>query len=172
MHVSLIAATSIDGFIAPVGVERSFEWTSAEDKQFYVSMLKKSDAIVMGSKTFKTFSRYPKGSRWIIYTSSPESFENRKTSVMQSEGTNESPKELIERLEKEGCREVAICGGASIYSMFMNAGVVDTLYLTIEPVVFGRGVKLFSEEVRASLQLVKVEQLGESTVLLEYKTKS
>ena len=169
MHVFLIAAISLDGFIAPKGVERSFDWTSAEDKQFYVSMLKKSDAIVIGSRTFGTFSRYPKDSRWIIYTSKPESFNNPKPSVIRAEATKESPEDLLKRLENEGCKEVMINGGASIYSMFMKAGLVDTLYLTIEPEIFGDGIKLFSPEIQATLQLVKVEKMGENAMLLEYK---
>lgn len=172
MHVFLLAATSTDGFIGKDSTERSFEWTSPEDKQFYVSMLKKADVIVMGNRTFQTFSRYPKNSRWIIYTSRPEKFENPKPQVIKAEATSENPKALIERLEKEGCKEVAICGGASIYSLFMDAGLIDTLYLTVEPVTFGSGVKLFQNEHNFKLDLIKSEKLNDQgTMLMEYEVR-
>lgn len=171
MHTYLVAAISLDGYIAQSPNGRSFDWTSPEDKQFYISMLKKSDAIVIGSKTFHTFSRYPKDSRWIIYTSQPEAFVNPKPAVIQAEGTNEKPADLIKRLEQEGCQSVMINGGASIYSQFLQAGLIDTLYLTVEPIIFGEGIKLFSDQVEASLQLKKVDRIGQNTLLLEYEVQ-
>jgi dihydrofolate reductase len=64
--------------------------------------------------------------------------------------------------------EVAICGGSSIYSQFMEAGLISTMYLTMEPVVFGEGIKLFSQTVSRSITLKSVTHLSEQTLLLEY----
>ncbi|HEX7018195.1 MAG TPA: dihydrofolate reductase family protein [Patescibacteria group bacterium] len=172
MEVYLLAAQTIDGFIARHKDDRSFDWTSPEDKQFYVSKIKEADAIVIGRTTFETFSRHPKNSRWILYTSQPEKFTNPKPEVIQAEATDEDPRALIERLRKEGCQKVAISGGSSIYALFMEAGVIDTLYLTIEPVLFGEGIKLFSQPLpNSTLQLKKVHPLGEHTIVLEYSTR-
>ncbi len=65
--------------------------------------------------------------------------------------------------------EIAICGGSSIYSMFLEAGAVTDVYLTIEPLIFGRGVKLFEAPSKAELKLQSVNKLNDSTVLLHYK---
>lgn len=170
MEVFLIAAQTLDGFIARHPDDRSFDWTSAEDKQFYISKIKTADAIVIGRTSFETFSRYPKGSRWIIYTSQPETFTNPKPAVIKAEATKENPRALIQRLANEGCQQVAISGGASVYSQCMEAGVVDTLYITIEPVLFGQGVKLFSQPLATSqLTLQEVHRLGADSVVLQYR---
>lgn len=171
MHVYLLAAVTADGFIGRNATDRSFDWTSPEDKQFYVEMIKKADVIVMGSQTFHTFTRYPKGSRWVLYSRTPEKFINPKPEVITAEATSEEPTALLGRLRNEGVKSVAICGGASIYTMFMQAGLVDTLYLSVEPVVFGEGVKLFSGELNAQLELLAVKKLSEATILLEYQVK-
>lgn len=171
MEVFLIAAQTLDGFIARHAQDRSFDWTSAEDKQFYVNKIKEADAIIIGRTSFETFSRYPKNSRWLIYTSQPQSFVNPKPEVIRAEATDEDPALLVKRLQQEGCQKVAVSGGASIYSLFMKAGLLTKLYLTIEPVLFGEGVKLFSERIDSTknqLQLHELHRLSERTVVLEY----
>lgn len=170
MTTTLIAAVTADGFIGQTTNEPSFTWTSQADKVFYVSQLKQSDAIVMGRTTFATFSRHPKNSSWYIYTSKPEEFVNSKPEVMHAEGVNEEPEALIERLKSEGKQSVLVAGGSSIYRQFMAAGVVDRVLLTVEPVLFGEGIRLFDEafEPMKKLTLVEVKKLSEETVLLEY----
>lgn len=171
MHVFLIAAITADGFIGKSKDNRSFDWTSPEDKAFYVKMIKQAGVVVMGSTSFKTFTRYPKGLKFVIYTSQPEAFTNPKPEVITTWATKDSPEEVLAQLKAEGHQEVAICGGASVYTMFMKAGLVDTLYLTMETTIFGQGVKLFNDEITQSIELSEVEKLGESTVLLKYNVK-
>jgi dihydrofolate reductase len=168
MKVFMIAAQSADGFIGRDVHHRSLDWRSKEDAELFIRLTKETGVIVMGSKTFNTFRirRAPPGRRLIIYTSRPE--------AMQGDGietTSEEPRALVERLEREGATAVAIGGGASIYKLFMDSGLVDEVYLTIEPVLFGAGVPLFSGEVHARLSLIENRQLNDDTTLLRYAVK-
>ena len=172
MHCFLIAAFTADGFIARDIDDRSFDWTSEEDKKFYVEKIKSADVIVMGSKTFQTFRKHPRDSRWEIYTRSPQEFVNHKPDIIRASGTDENPQELLDRLEKEGARNVVIAGGSSIYTMFMQAGVVDKLYLTVEPILFGDGVRLVNQDLDVKLKLESTKQLSKQTILLEYSVSS
>jgi hypothetical protein len=56
-----------------------------------------------------------------------------------------TPAEVIKLLESRGVKQVAICGGARVYREFLVAGLVDEMYVTIEPVFLGEGIKLFGE---------------------------
>jgi dihydrofolate reductase len=152
-----------------MATDRSFDWTSPEDKQFYVDTIKRTRAVVMGLRTFQTFTRYPKGLKFVLYTSKPEDFVNPKPHLIETWATKEDPKTVIETLAREGYEEVAICGGASIYTMFLKAGLVDQLDLTIEPVMFGRGVPLLSEEVNVQLELAEAKNLSAQTLLHTYR---
>lgn len=168
MKVTLIAAITVDGFIGKDAGQSSFDWTSLEDKQFYVKTIKEIGTVVMGSTSFKTFTKYPKGLRFIIFTSKPEEFVNPKPEIISAEGTNEAPQALIARLKQEGVEQVAIAGGASIYAQFMVAGVIDRLLLTVESIVFGEGVKLFNSKMEQRLRLEKIHDISDQTKVMEY----
>lgn len=168
MTVTLIAALTVDGFIARHTSERSFNWTSLEDKQFYVSQLKAADAIIMGATTFATFSRYPAASNWYIYTRSPEAFVNPKPAIITAQAVTEDPATLLTTLKDQGKDTVLVCGGSRIYTMFMQAGVVNKLLLTVEPVIFGEGVSLFDAACERQLQLLNQHRLSDQTTVFEY----
>jgi dihydrofolate reductase len=157
----IIAAVTADGFIAKDTQHSPFNWTSKTDKKRFIELTKRAGVVVMGSATYKTIGK-PLSERVNIVYSKKQSFEG-------AEMTQDKPIELLKKLEDRGFKEVAICGGSQIYGMFMKAGVVDTIYLTVEPIVFGKGITLFSEDLRYNLKL-KSAQTSESTgsLLLEY----
>lgn len=159
ISVFIIAALTADGFIGK-NTAHFADWTSKEDKQFFVQMTKKAGVVVMGSNTYQTIGKPLPGRLNIVY-SRDKQFEGAET-------TQKTPAELVENLKARGYREVAICGGSTIYSMFLEAGVVNKLYLTVEPIVFGSGIHLFNKEIEKKLQLVLCKNLNEQVVLLEY----
>jgi dihydrofolate reductase len=162
MKVFIIAALTADGFIGRDAGHLA-DWTSPEDKKLFVSLTKQAGTMVMGARTFATIGKALPGRKTIVYTSKPEAF-----SVEGVEATNEAPEVLLRRLAGEGIEQVAICGGASIYGLFMRAGLVDELYLTIEPVLFGAGITLFDAPTQTKLHLLESRPLNDNTVLLHY----
>ncbi|OHA63300.1 MAG: hypothetical protein A2748_02600 [Candidatus Wildermuthbacteria bacterium RIFCSPHIGHO2_01_FULL_45_20] len=157
----IIASISADGFIARNSSHLSLEWTSKEDTQFFVKRTKQAGVIVMGLNTYKTIGKPLPERLNIVYSNTEKNFPG-------AEVTEADPGDLLADLEKRGYKEVAICGGSSIYTMFMERRLIKKLYLTIEPVVFGEGLKLFQKEIDAKLDLRAVEKLNDNTVLLEY----
>lgn len=164
MRVVLIAAISADGKIAESAGQVSTDWTSKEDLKFFVEKTKELGVVVMGRKTFETFGKPLKGRRLIVMTRNP----NACSLATGVEFTNESPRDLVARLEKEGHHTLALGGGAQIYGAFLKEGLVDELYLTVEPVLFGNGVSLCDDVGRVKLKLLDVSKLGEQGVLLHY----
>jgi dihydrofolate reductase len=156
----LIAAVSADGYIAKDEHHPAF-WTSKEDKKRFVELTKRAGVIVMGSNTFKTLPRPLKERVNIVY-SRTKTFEG-------AEVTQKSPNELLEELHGRGFKEVAICGGSNIYNMFMKAGVIDTIYLTIEPILFGKGMRLFEDDMLYRLKLISHTPTESGSLLVEYK---
>jgi len=165
MKVFIVAALTADGFIGRDSGHTA-DWTGTEDKKVFVRLTKEAGTMIMGSRTFATIGRALPGRRTIVYTSKPE-----QITAEGVETTNQEPKELLARLERGGVKAVAICGGASIYALFMQAGVVDELYLTYVPVLFGTGIPLFSQELNASLELAEETKLADGSVLLHYIVK-
>lgn len=164
MKVFLIAAVTVDGFIGKHSGHFP-DWTSPEDTAFFVERTKQAGVMVMGATTYQVLvdkGRTLPGRRTLVYTRSPEKFDP------QLETVSEDPQSLIQRLAQEGVAELAICGGSSIYGLFLEAGVVDELFITIEPVVFGQGIPLFDRALDKRYRLQESSQLNHDTLLLHY----
>jgi len=164
MNTFIIAALSADGFIAKNVDQSSISWRSKFDRDFFIAKTREAGVVVMGYNTVKTMRRPMPDRLNIVYSRSDKGLEG-------FEVTQKPPQELLKDLEARGFSNVAICGGGQIYTMFMKAGVVDKIYLTIEPVLFGSGIRLFADDLDIKLDLISVEKLGESTISLEYDVK-
>lgn len=162
MRVFIIAAITADGYIARDSGHKA-DWTSSDDKKLFVQLTKEAGVMVMGSSTFLTIGKALPGRRSIVYTTRPEQITTEGI-----ETTNESPRALIARLEAEGEKAVAVIGGSKTYDLFMRAGVVEEIYLTVEPKLFGTGLPLFASELDINLSLQEVRNLNQRTVLLHY----
>jgi dihydrofolate reductase len=160
MKTFIIAAMTADGYIAKDSIHSPFNWTSKADKKRFIEITKKAGVIVVGSNTYKTFPGALKERLNIVYSRS-QSFDGAET-------TQASPIDLLKQLEARGFKEVAICGGEAIYTMFMKAKVVDKIYLTVEPIIFGKGVRLFNDEMLHHLKLVSSAESSSGALLLEY----
>lgn len=159
MKTFIIAAMTADGFIAKDPNHPAL-WTSKDDKKRFVDITKRAGVVVMGLNTYKTLHRPLKERLNIVY--SPDG------PIEGAEVTMKSPADLLKELEERGFKEVAICGGSTIYTMFMKAKLVDKLYLTVEPLFFGTGMKLFNDDLLFRLKLVSAVQADAGTLLVEY----
>ncbi|EKD47292.1 MAG: Bifunctional deaminase-reductase protein, partial [uncultured bacterium] len=138
MNILLIAAISADGRIAK-SADQLANWTSKEDKRFFVDKTKEAGALIMGRKTYDTIGR-PLPNRLNIIMSR-EADESKNIGGLL-EYSSKSPCELIDELEHRGFESIVIGGGTSIYSLFLKEGLVTDLYLTVESILFGSGVPL------------------------------
>ncbi len=159
MKTFIIAGITADGFIAK-DAHHSASWTSKADKEHFKELTKKAGVMVMGRNTFETIGKALPGRRTIVL-SRTKTFEDVET-------TDETPEKLVERLEQEGVQELAICGGTAIYSAFMKSNLVDKIYLTIEPLLFGQGLTLFNTNLEHKLKLESNTKIGDNSIVLEY----
>ena len=73
---------------------------------------------------------------------------------------------------EKGYQRAAVLGGRSVYDYFLNRDLITDMYITIEPLVFGDGLSLFTsiQHTMVRFDLVSVEQLNkQGTVLLHYR---
>lgn len=167
MRVTLVAALSVDGFIAQTSGQSSLTWVSSEDRQFFTAKTKEIGTVVMGRATYETLEQPLVERRNIVLTSDPGAQAGGGV-----EFTAESPADLIRRLASEGVTRVAVIGGTQVYSAFLNEGLVHELFLTVEPVLFGSGIKLAETNSQIDLELLDSQRLGSQAVLLHYAVKS
>ena len=172
-EVILLAAMSIDGFIAPLHKEHlsSTTWTSQEDHRFFTQKSKAIGTMIMGSKTFATIGKALTQRRTIVMTSQPERFADLNDPNLLF--TAKNPEEILASLNQQGIKQVALCGGASVYSLFLQKALIDRMFLTIEPFVFGEGIKLFNGftgQIQPKFILVSQQKLNSAgTLVLEFQ---
>lgn len=168
MKVILLAAISVDGFIAQTAMQKSTDWNSPEDRKFFRERSKQAGTLIMGSTTFFTFAKPMPSRQILVYTTKPEKLATFNPAEVRA--VTQEPAALLKELEAQGLKEVAITGGAHIYHQFLKANLVDEVILTIEPVLFGSGVKLLSDELELKLQLMSSEKVNDrGTTIVKYK---
>jgi dihydrofolate reductase len=165
-----------DGYIGKDKDHLATNWTNPEDKYLFTHFVKDQGGnMVMGLNTFLTtakkfptvFNKVMPGRRLLVYTYNPEDV----TAYPNVEAVTEPPEQLVARLKKEGLKTLTVCGGSQIYTMFMQAGVVDDLYIDMQATLFGKGISLFSDSVEATISLQEIKRLGNNNVLLHYRVE-
>ena len=116
MDIILIAAITIDGFIA-----------------------RQSDEVITWSKDLKLFKKQTMGYPVIMGSNTAKTLtvelDGREKIVVHR---NDSPKNILEKLDAEKC---FIIGGGRTYTKF--APFLTHMYITPHPIVFGKGIQLF-----------------------------
>lgn len=177
MKVTLIHVSSLDGKLTKWTGKNIYEWSSPEDFKNFQQIRSQHNLIVMGSGTFddvkdnETAGLKPEKERLrIVLTSKPARYQ--KFSVPgQLEFSDEKPKELIARLEKQGFTNMLLVSGGKVATSFFKANLIDELFLTIEPRIFGVGEPLVQEEkFDIKLELLQSRKITpQGTLVLKYR---
>lgn len=167
MKTIVIMAESLDGVIAH-DVDHAANWTSREDKQFFISETKKGGVIVFGRNTFLTLGDKPLPGRLNVVMTKNKDDQSKSIEGLVEFKHKYSPKKIVEELKKRKFKKIFIGGGSIINSLFLDSGLVDELWITIEPKIFGTGLRIFSELKRdINLKLISAKRIKE-TVILKY----
>lgn len=174
MRVVLIAAQSLDGFLAKHETPGT-DFTSAADKAWFPACLRDFDTCVMGAQTWRVsrneiLAAPYSGRRRIIMTRDPEALAG-DAQPGRIEFTCEPAIELVARLSSESVARCALLGGGVINGLFLQAGLVDELWVTVEPVLFGEGRPVAEGKLDVALSLAEVVKLGPDTLLLKYSVQ-
>ena len=143
MDIILIAATTVDGYLA----RNNFEVT---DWSQDLSLFKKQTMgfpIIMGSHTFKTL---------------PKELHGRKPIIVHR---NDNPKKIIENIRSSKC---FVIGGGIVNSRFVD--FLTHIYVTPHPHIFGKGVSLFSNQIgELKLKFIKIVEYDIANGIIQYQ---
>ena len=108
-----------------------------------------------------------RGTHWVLTHNLAQKSENSTVKF-----TNLDPEQLLEKLTKDGHKEICIIGGSEIASQFMQKNLIDEIFLDVEPLLFGQGMPLFKPaDFEAKLELLDVNHLSPQTIQLHYRVK-
>lgn len=159
---------SINGYIAKE--DGDSEWTSEEDLRGFYEQSKNAGNIIMGRNTYLAASKsgyfpFPEALNVIV---SHKKIENRWGDKVLV--TDKSPKEIIKMLRQKGFTILFLAGGGQLNTSFAKENLIDEIYLDVEPLAFGKGIKLFAEgDFELDLELLGTKKLNKNTIQLHYR---
>ena len=104
----------------------------------------------------------------VVLTTNKEAKSTNPTVIF----TQDNPTEIVRMLKSKGYAEAVIIGGAMTMSAFLNANLVDDIYLVVEPVLFNTGLPLLQGvKVDYKLRLLDIDKLNNNTVQLHYEVQ-
>jgi dihydrofolate reductase len=183
--VRYYCAASLDGYIAAdnddldwlTRYEGSFEGADSDEGQGgYEAFYEGIGALVSGAITYEWVLEHV--DEWPYKGKPCWVLSSRDLSVPEGEGVdvrfaNTRVPDLIEEiLEAAGDGDVWVVGGGNVASQFADEGLLDTVELTVVPVVLGSGKPLFDRRLpNGPMKLTGARTFSSGMVGLSYDVR-
>lgn len=171
MKTVLVFVSTLDGKVTKWGDPHVKSWSSQKDQDYFNKVWANAGLIIMGSKTFNAEPFRPSLNHLlIVMTSRPAKYKSQEV-LGKLEFTDKSPHQLAKRFENEGHELMLVVGGAHIATSFLKDQLVDEIWLTIEPKIFGVGGNfVIEEQLDINLRLINLEKVNEQgTIITKYE---
>ncbi len=167
MKIILVFVATLDGKVTKWGNPMVRSWSSRSDQEYFSRIWDESQLIVMGINSFNADPLKP-SSKHLLVVMTHHPSEYKKYEVPgQIEFSYESPTQLTSRLNKQGYKQMLLVGGPQIATVFLKEKLVDEIWLTIEPRIFGTGGNFVAGEMLdIDLRLISCEQANEKGTLI------
>ncbi len=161
-------AASLDGFIADQ--HGGFDWIPHDSAVDFGAIFARFDTILMGRKTFEVVERAggpPFGRDVRVYVFSTTLSQTSLPSVTV---VGADAAAVVEGLRREpGDREIWLFGGGLLFAHLLAEGQVDTVEITVVPVLLGAGIPLVAPGIiRTPLRLLDTHRYPSGMVTLRY----
>jgi len=140
---TLTVATSVDGYISRSTDEPPQAWASAEEQELFFRDVNAADWAIMGRNTHLAANKANR--RRIIFSTRAAGW--RRPTQLWLNPAKTGARELGKMVgHVHPLRQGLILGGTRVHDWFLAEGAIDKVHLTIEPVQFGQGLPIFSDQ--------------------------
>jgi len=182
--IILVVHISLDGFVAaPNGELTGFD-AREENLQFVYSLTENSDTALFGRISYQLLDSY-----WPTANNRPNA---TKGEIAYSNWYNKAKKIVISktlanknihntiivgenilnkviRTKEQTEKEILIFGSSAIFQLLMKHDLIDSFWIFINPVIFGKGIPLFAELTnQTKLKLLTTKQFSNGEIALNY----
>ena len=168
--VTYSAAISLDGFLAGPG--ETIDWIRHSDEaaKMMVETFRDVDTMLMGRKTFEFAQRMGgappmRGVKTYVFSRTllalPEGADGE---LVTTDAT-----EFVRCLKAEPGGKIFVMGGGELASALIDAGLVDEISFSIQPILLGAGIPAFHPmRRRIVLEFQKARCIGSGCVVVRY----
>jgi dihydrofolate reductase len=163
IKVTMMMAVTADGKIAKNDHHLPTDWTSKEDKELFKEISKEHGAVMMGEKTYDTLPGPLPDRLNVIFT-----LKKDLPAVPGVKWVTGDPAKVLKELEALGYKKALLGGGTFLNSLFLEKKLIDEIILTVEPLIFGDGLSLFSKDLDIKLELKELKQINDDSYMVRY----
>jgi dihydrofolate reductase len=158
-------AISANGMIAKTDDNTS--WISETEWNSYSSTVRNAGCLIVGQRTYHILTKQPEFSEFkdvkLVVVSN-----NDFPVLSPNHQIASSPKNALELLKDSDT--VIVAGGGILNASFIKESLIDEVYIDIEPIILGNGIKLFNgDDFEVKLELLNTKQLSSNELQLHYK---
>lgn len=166
-RVRYAVAASLDGFIA--GPNGEADWIVIDPGFDFNALYNEFDTLLLGRRTYETVAKAGRagmpGMRTFVCSRTLRPADRPGVTVLGDDSEQE-----VAALRREAGKDIWLFGGGGLFGSLLDAGLVDTVEVSIVPILLGGGIPLLPPPAgRAKLKLT-AHQVYEKTgtVWLEY----
>lgn len=149
----LAVVSTEDGFIARESGHAPYEWASAEEQDIFFREVDAADWSIMGRGTHEAADKPHR--RRIVFSGQVTVPEWRRAAQVWVDPGTITVQDLPELVENRHNFETGlILGGTRVHDWFHAQGAIDEILLTVEPVVFGSGLPIFTNQPEGRPEMV------------------
>jgi dihydrofolate reductase len=154
---TLTVVTSADGFIARAADDAPHQWASKEEQALFFQDIANADWCILGRNTHLLADRPDR--RRIVFSRSGGNGVWQRQTQLWLDPAERRPADLKDLVaHKHALQKGLILGGTRVHDWFLDYHAIDRVHLTIEPIKFGAGLRLFSAHHGAADQVL--DKLG------------
>ncbi len=171
---------TVDGFVA--GPEGQLDWTTRNLDEGVIARIVQitdaSDTILLGRKMTDgfikyweavrpdspeyTFARKMVDTKKIVFSKTRQRVEGKNVQVDSGDLV-----QAVTRLKEQQGRDIVVYGGATFVSALIEHDLIDELNIFVNPVVIGRGMRIFTD--RKALRLIGSTAYPSGVVVSTYQ---
>ena len=162
-------AASLDGYIADTS--DGFDWIPNDPRVDFAAIFARVDTVLLGRRTWEVVQRsggetaWQPGTRVYVFSSTLRAEDHPGMTVVPRA---EAIATVSALREEPGTGDIWLFGGGELFSALLAAGQVDTVEVTVVPVLLGGGIPLAAPGSAARLRLERTHRYPSGMVSLIY----
>ncbi len=167
MKATLYVASSLNGKMTEGATNSS--WVSPHDEIMFAKTCKEIGCILVGRTTFDQYQGtvYPvKDTVNVVLTTTDR--QSTDANVVYAQDIDAA----LAEIQRRGFNRFVVVGGAKVIGQCLTKNLVDRLYLSLHPYIFGHGLSFIGDFVGSlDLGFQSIKHQEQDFILLDYSVK-